>query len=155
MNSREGPLVGLPPLAVLLLALAVLAVDHGHLGQALRNAQSSSHGEPLTRPAWAGFLGLAFLGLAGSVFGLLWTRFGMFWAALPVSAAMFVAGALSWRLRVADRVLLDAIGPDVALVAMMATAAAARFLDTSLTRLRLRTAFADTLPRAAIETLVR
>jgi len=55
------------------------------------------------------------LAVAGLGFLLLSARFGIFWAALPIAAAIFVACAFSWRLR-ADGVLFDALGPGLALL---------------------------------------
>jgi adenylate cyclase len=154
MKSRNWPLALVLPLLVLAAAFAVLAGDLGHIASASRTVLSHFYGVPLIHPAWTPIAELAFLAVASAGFLLLAARFGIFWAALPISAAIFVAGAISWRLY-ADGVLFDAVGPGLAVVLTMATAAAGRTFDARGTRSRLLTAFADALPPETIETLVR
>ncbi len=112
-------------------------------------------GAALRRPAAANKAELALLllvGLAG-VFVLL--RFGVWWAGVFTMAAVASAGAISWHLFAANRVLLDALSPGVGLVLVFAAGAAARILEVAGTRARLDDAFADSLHPAAIERIAR
>jgi adenylate cyclase len=110
---------------------------------------------PLRRPGSAieaEFICLAIFGLAAII---LFARFGLLWSGL--FTVVIVAGALSisWRLYTADHVLLDTLGPSLALVLTFITAAIVRVIGVARARAKVRSAFAESLPAAVIAQVAR
>ncbi len=112
-------------------------------------------GVPLRRPASAALAEFIFLAIAGAAVVVLLARFGLMWSAWFAVGAIAVAGAVSWRLYSVDRVLFDAFGPGFAIACVIGAGATARLYELGMTRLRLRSAFADALPAATVEKLAR
>jgi adenylate cyclase len=110
--------------------------------------------QTLSRPAWLRLTEALQLVLAGIGMVLL-LRFGLGWAAGLVFAALAVMFAASWYLFAAHNVLADAATPGTMLVLAFAAGAAAHIYDLRMAYIGLRTAFADSLPRATIEKIAR
>jgi adenylate cyclase len=118
-------------------------------------AESLLLGTVLRRPASAEQAELLCLLLFGLGCVVIIARLGVRWAALFVLAVMAGAGYASWRLFLADRVLFDALGLSVGLLAVWLTGAGARSFEVVSTRSRLKYAFADVLPPRVIDQLAR
>jgi adenylate cyclase len=112
-------------------------------------------GAALRRPALASLAELICLGIIGLAIAILFARFGVVWAGLFTGAAILAAFYVSWHLYAANHVLFDALGPSMGFAAIFAVGAAARMIEIAASRARLRTAFADALPYAAIEVIAR
>ena len=112
-------------------------------------------GAALRRPAAANWAELACLALVGCVTIFFLLRFGVWWAGLFAGLTIAGAGAVSWHLFAANRVLLDSFGPSLGLAFVFAAGALARFREVSGTRARLHDAFADALNAEAIERIAR
>jgi adenylate cyclase len=112
-------------------------------------------GAPLRRPASATMAELICLAIIGFGIVVLFARFGVLWAGVFTVAGIAVAGYVSFHLYSADRVLFDALGPGLGLAAVFAAGGAARGFEVTRSRMRLRNAFADTLPFDAIEQIAR
>lgn len=111
-------------------------------------------GQVLARPGWAGPVeALLLVALGTSMIFLL--RFGLGWAAALVMAGLVGQGLVSWYLYAAHGLLLDAATPALFLLLAFAAAAAVWIQDLKLAYAGLRTAFSDSLPRAAIERIAR
>jgi adenylate cyclase len=110
--------------------------------------------QALSRPGWLRLVEASLLILAGTgMVSLL--RFGLGWAAGFVFAALAVMVCGSWYLFATHGVLADAATPGVMLALAFAAGAAAHIYDLRLAYIGLRTAFADSLPRATIEKIAR
>jgi adenylate cyclase len=123
----------------------------GVIAQGLRGILT---GAVLTRPDWtapAEALSLLVLG-AGMIFLL---RFGLGWAAGLAMAGMVLMALVSWYLYAAHGVLADAATPSLFLLLAFVAGAAAWIQDLRQAYARLRMAFADSLPRTAMEKIAR
>ena len=112
-------------------------------------------GDVLRRPASAGAAEVVCLAILGLATVFLFARFGVVWAGAFTAAGIAIAAYASFRLYSADRVLFDALGPGLGLVAVFAAGAGARTLEIARSRAKLRSAFADALPFDAIEQISR
>jgi adenylate cyclase len=112
-------------------------------------------GSVLRRPAAANKAELACLLLIGLAASFLLVRFGVWWTGAFVAIAIAGAGAISWHLFSANKVLFDALGPGAGLVLVFAAGAAARMIEVASARARLHSAFADSLSLASIERIAR
>lgn len=112
-------------------------------------------GSVLRRPPAASKAELALLLLTGLATIFLLVRFGVWWAGLFAGLAIAGAGAISWQLFAANRVLFDSLGPGMGLALVFAAGVAARMLEVANTRARLHDAFADSLNQASIERIAR
>lgn len=112
-------------------------------------------GTPLRRPASAIETELLCLALFGMASIIIFTRSGVMWSGLFTGLAVAAAAAVSWRLYTADHVLLDVLGPSIALVLVFAAEALARAAEIRRSRERIRTAFAESLPAHVIEQIAR
>jgi adenylate cyclase len=112
-------------------------------------------GQVLRRPGAANIAELACLAIGGLALVLILTRFGIWWGALFTLAATIGAGAVSWQVFTANRVLLDALGPGLGLWLVFGAGAVARLFEVGGQRARLHEAFADSLSPSAIERIAR
>jgi adenylate cyclase len=112
-------------------------------------------GGVLRRPAAATKAELACLLLIGLASSFLFLRFGVWWAGAFIAVAIAGAGAISWHLFTANKVLFDALGPSLGLLLVFAAGASARMLEVAGARARLHEAFADSLNPLAIERIAR
>ncbi|MBL6851950.1 MAG: adenylate/guanylate cyclase domain-containing protein [Alphaproteobacteria bacterium] len=110
---------------------------------------------PLRRPSSSIEAELICLALFGAAMIFLFVRFGVLWSGLFLAASVALLGFLSWRLYAADRVLLDGLSPSLALAITFATGALVRANAVRNARMRVREAFADSLPAATIEQIAR
>jgi adenylate cyclase len=120
--------------------------------EALENLLTNT---PLRRPASAIEAELICLALFGAAMIFLFARFGVLWSGLFLATSIAVSAGVSWRLYAADRVLLDALSPSIALAITFVTAALLRANSVRSARMRVREAFADSLPAATIEQIAR
>jgi adenylate cyclase len=111
-------------------------------------------GLTLSRPDWAKLAEALLLAIAGTVMVFL-LRFGLGWAAVLVLTSITVSGFASWYVCVRGGLLLDWATPALFLGLSFASAILAWFHDLQLTYARLRSAFSETLPHAAIERIAR
>jgi adenylate cyclase len=112
-------------------------------------------GTPLRRPPTASIAELICLAIFGGAAVFLFARAGVLWTGLFTVVAIAAGLAISFRLYTADRVLFDALGPSVGLATVFAAGALARGFDLALSRAKLRSAFADSLPVEAIDRIAR
>ncbi len=112
-------------------------------------------GVHLARPPSALTAEMVFLGVVGLAIVILFAR-GQFWTAgLLAGVAIAGFGYLSWWLFSQKQVLLDALSPDLALAAVFCAGAGVRGLEIGRARARLKSAFAEALPAAAVEQIAR
>lgn len=102
-------------------------------------------------PADGLYAGLVFVLVAGIGLAFLVARAGVVWAGLFTAVAIAAAQSFTWVLFTDSRTLFDSLNPSLALLLSLGTALAARSLEIARTRARLRYAFADSLPRAALD----
>lgn len=112
-------------------------------------------GTVLRRPAAATKAELACLLLVGLAIVFLLARFNVWWAGAFTAAAIAGAGAISWQLFAANRVLFDALGPGAGLALVFAAGAAARVIEVAGAHAKLHDAFADSLAAPLIERIAR
>jgi adenylate cyclase len=112
-------------------------------------------GTVLRRPPAAATAEMICLALLGLATILLLIRFGALWAGAFTLAAIVAAGAASWELYAANRVLFDSAGPGIGLALVFAAGASARLVEIAAARIKLYTALADALPPAAIDQIAR
>lgn len=110
--------------------------------------------QTLSRPAWLRLVEASLLLLAGAAMIFL-LRFGLGWAAGLVFVALAAMFGGSWMLFAAHGVLADAATPGLFLALAFTAGALAYIHDLRLAYIGLRTAFADSLPRATIEKIAR
>jgi len=120
--------------------------------EALENLLTNT---PLRRPASAIEAELICLALFGAAMIYVFVRFGVLWSGLFLAASIAGFGLISWHLYAADRVLLDALSPSLALAATFVTGALVRAESVRSARMRVRQAFADSLPAGTIEQIAR
>ena len=112
-------------------------------------------GTPLRRPAAANEAELICLAIFGITSVIIFVRFGILWSGIFTAFSIAGAGAVSWHLYRADHVLFDALGPSFALALICAAGGLTRAWEIRRGRMRVRTAFAESLPVAVIEKLAR
>jgi len=158
MSVPKPVAVLVPSLAVLILGLALLFADQFSIalwfaGIADNSWRSWGAGGAM-RPAWAKFVEMAFLLLAsGGAIGLV-LRTGIPRAVLFVICALIVAFYLG-LLSALQGYALDAAGAGAMLLLVLGAAATARTIQIHALKRELRYAFADSLPRDAIDRIVR
>jgi len=142
-------------LAVLMLGLAALFADQSGIAPLFLRMQDdvwrALGAADTTRPDWAKFAEMAFLAIAGSGTILLILRTRIYLAGafvLAVLAATFFLALLYARTQ-GDA--LDMLGPGAGLLLVFVTGAAARIGQIRALKRDLRQAFANSLPRAAID----
>jgi adenylate cyclase len=123
-------------------------------GVIAQGIESLFDGQVLTRPFWLKPLEALLLALAGAVMVLL-LRFGLGWTTAFVFAVLAAMLGGSWYLFAAHSLLADAATPALMLALAFAAGATAHVYDLRLAYIGLRTAFADSLPRATIEKIAR
>ncbi len=134
------------------------ATPFGAMSEASLHAEAMENillGQVLRRPASAAKAELACLLLLGMAAIYLLVRFNVWWGGAFTVAAIAGAGAISWHLFSANRVLFDALGPGVGLALVFAAGAAARVMEVAGVRARLHDAFADSLSPPLIERIAR
>jgi adenylate cyclase len=109
----------------------------------------------LRRPASAAEAELLCLALFGLGCVFVFARLGMRWAGLFVLCTIAGVSYVSWRLYANQHVLFDALGLNLALVAVWLAGASARGFEIARMRSRLRLAFADALPARIIDQIAR
>ena len=112
-------------------------------------------GSTLRRPVAAGPLELIFLTLLGLAGIVILVRFGVLWSGVFTVVVVVTAFAVAWYLYSADHILIDALGPSVALGLMFAAGAATRGYHDARARSRVRSAFAQTLPLSVVDQIAR
>lgn len=166
-NHGHGMTVA-KPIAVLAISLAVLGLGLaallGHsFGIAPIFAEAERHvwqrlgagAHMLARPGWASAAEAVYLvaASAGAIFLMLRTR--IYWAGLLVSGALVAGFYFALFLARTERLALDVLTPGIALFAVFATGGLVRLSQIRGLRRELRFAFAESLPRAAIEKIAR
>lgn len=137
---------------------AIVATPLGPMNTATVFAEGLENilnGTPLRRPGSAIEAELVCLAIFGLAAIILFARFGLLWSGLFTGVTILGAFAISWRLYYTEHVLLDALGPSLALALTYATAAAVRAAGVASARARVRSAFAESLPAAVIEQIAR
>jgi len=112
-------------------------------------------GSVLRRPPSAPMTELACTAVLGLALVFLLARLGAIWGTGVAVLGMVFAVGGAFRLFTANHVLLDVAGPGLVLALVAAAGALAKLYEIGLTRLRLRSAFADALPFAAVEKIAR
>ncbi len=159
MSVPKPVAVLVPSLAVLMLGMAVLFTDQTGIAPWLAGVQDgvwrmwgAAHA---ARPSWAKFAEMAFLFATGGGAIALILKTHIHRAILFVLCALIAAfylGLLSARLR-GDA--LDVLAAGTMLLLVLGAAAAARLAQIRALKRDLRLAFADSLPRAAIDRIAR
>lgn len=146
-------------LAVLTLGLAALFADQSGIAPLFLRMQDDVWGAlgaaDTTRPDWAKFAEMAFLAIAGSGTILLVLRTRIYLAGAFVLAVLAAAFFLALLYARARGDALDVLGPGAGLLLVFVTGAAARVGQTRALKHDLRQAFANSLPRAAIDRIAR
>ena len=170
MNLRQRPAaVWALPLAALVVGLFVLATDLGGLATGSRHLlfdffarlEAGAHltmagiAPQAVQPASVKRIEFVCTAFVGLMLVLAFARLGVAWAVAAAVAVLAIAAAGSWHLYSANRVLLDVAGPSGVIVFVVAAGASGRLYEILRTRFSLRSAFADTLPSAAIEEIAR
>lgn len=108
----------------------------------------------LSRPSWALLAEAAFLVLAGGATAAL-MRVRIYWAGLFVLGALVTGFYLALLLARFDGSAFDALLPSATLLLAFAAGALTRLTQINRLKRELRFAFADSLPRTAIERIAR
>ena len=158
MSVPKPIVVLVPSLAVLMLGLALLFADQSGVAPWFAGLQDNIWrtwgAVGAMRPSWAKFAEMAFLLLGGSAAIALVLRTGMYRAALFVICALIVAFYLGLLLALQGNAL-NVTGAGVMLLLVLGTAIIARIAQIRALKRDLRQAFADSLPRAAIDKIAR
>jgi adenylate cyclase len=136
----------------------VVRVPLGYEGVGEAHAEAMENillGSVLRRPASADFAELIATLILGLTLVVMFARLGVAWSAAAAAIVLSVAGFASWHLYSANRVLLDALGPGIVIAGVVVAGTSARLYELWMSRLRLRSAFADALPFAVIEKIAR
>ncbi len=143
-------------LAVLLLGLAALSTDIAPLFARMQTDIWLTLGaNAVARPQWAKFAEIAFAMAAGAVTIFLVVQTRIRWAGLFVLGALAAAFYLAFLYARMQGGALDVLAPGTVLLLVFATAAATRIGQVRALKRELRLAFADSLPRAAIDKIAR
>ncbi|MGZ5925251.1 MAG: adenylate/guanylate cyclase domain-containing protein [Rhizomicrobium sp.] len=145
--------------AVLALGLAALFYDqHGIVPFSApfqHDVWARLGAAELARPLWAKAAEIGFSGAAGAVTIFLLLRTRIHRAGLFVLGALATAFTVALMLARAQAIALNVLAPAIVLVSVFAAGAWVRFSQTLAFKRGLRFAFADSLPRAAIERIAR
>ena len=120
--------------------------------EALENLLS---GTALRRPASALEGELICLAVFGLGLVILFTRFGVWPAALFAAVSSAAGGYASWYFYTVNHVLFDALSPSLGLMLIVSAGAVARTLEVTKTKSRLAQMFAESLPQKTIEEISR
>jgi adenylate cyclase len=112
-------------------------------------------GAVLRRPATADFAELIATLILGLALVVMFARFGAASSAAGAAIVLGIAGFASWHLFSTNHVLLDVLGPGVVITGVVIAGTSARLYELWMSRLRLRSAFADALPFAVMEKIAR
>ena len=112
-------------------------------------------GSVLRRPATATLAELVCTAILGLALVLMFARVGALWPSVGALGGLAGARFASWCLFHANHVLLDTAGPAAAIALVVMAGASARFYELSLSRMKLRSAFADALSGDAVERIAR
>ena len=161
MKSAGPTAVLTPPLLMLGLATAFLWLDPAGIQTALSarllhvwQNLASGASQPLQPPIALPLEVLALLVLGGLVIAMVrYVRAS--WAGFFTLVALGAGFETSWYLFLSRGWLVDAATPGLGLMLVFLAAALARAFQLQRLRTQLRIAFADTLPRATIETIAR
>ena len=154
MGAATAPLVFLG-LALFVLLFNVFGLESALAARLLAHYMAAAPGHDAARPLLPFRLTeLAFLLLfGGAAIGLL--RLGILWSGLAGLAGAGLSAWAGWAIFLRFSRLFDAATVTLALLLLVLVAAATWALSLWLARMSLRLAFADSLPRASIETLAR
>jgi adenylate cyclase len=145
--------------AVLVLGLAALFYDQNGIvplfAQVQRDIWVRLGASDIARPLWAKPAEIGFLGTAGAATIFLLLRTRTQWAGLFVLGALVTAFYVALILARAQAVALDVLAPAILLGSIFAAGAGVRLYQIRVLKQELRFAFADSLPRAAIEKIAR
>lgn len=158
MSVPKPIAVLVPSLAVLMLGLAMLFGDQSMIASWFAGTQDNIWrtwgAASAMRPFWAKFVEMAFLLLTGGGAIALVLRTGMHRAALFVICALIVAFYLGLLLAMQGHAL-DMLAVGAMLFLVLSAAVIARIAQIQALKRDLRQAFADSLPRAAIDRIAR
>lgn len=150
------------PIAMLTVSLAVLALGlavllHGPQDIFAPDADLTiaMGADAAARPAWATIVEAGFAALGGVAVIYLLLRTRIRWAGLFVLAAMTAFILADLLLAREQQASLNVLAPGAVLMAVFAAGAGMRVLRVHKLKQELRLAFADSLPRAAIEKIAR
>ncbi|HEY4275103.1 MAG TPA: adenylate/guanylate cyclase domain-containing protein [Rhizomicrobium sp.] len=142
-------------LAIWTLGLIALAFDWPVM-TALADFQNSAlNGHGLPAPAWAATVELGFLAIAGGGEILFLLRGKIAWAGLLAAGALAGSFYAALMLTQAVGIAPNLLGPVLVLLAIFAAGVAAHLTQIRDLKRALRQAFADSLPPAAIDRIVR
>jgi len=159
--KNAGPIaVLMPPLLMLGLAAAVLWFDPANIQTALSLRllqvwQGIAPGTQASQPPFALPLEILALLVLGGLAIAMVRHVRTSWAGFFTLVALGAGFETSWFLFFSRGWLIDAATPGLGLVLVFVTAILARAAQLQRIRTQLRIAFADTLPRATIETIAR
>ena len=143
---------------LLVLTLGLAALFYVPVAQHAIQAQSHLWQRlgafPVTRPDWAWLAEASFLVAAGGATIAL-MRIGVRWAGLFVLGVLVTGFYMALLLARFKGLALDALLPSTALLMAFAAGALARLAQIRRLKRELRFAFADSLPRAAVERIAR
>jgi adenylate cyclase len=158
MVARPTPLLMIS-LAILALGLSAMLYDPAGIASDFLRTQldvwQRLGARSLARPGWAQAAEIGFLAAASiaTIFLLLRTR--IYWASLFVLGALAIAFYAALILARAEGIALNVLAPGIVLVSVLAAGAGLRFNQVRALKRDLRFAFADSLPRAAIDAIAR
>ncbi len=112
-------------------------------------------GSVLRRPAAAALAELVCTVILGLALVFMFARVGALWPSLAALAGVTGASFASWYLFRANHVLLDTASPASAIGLVVVSGVAARIYELSLSRMKLRSAFADALSGDTVERIAR
>ncbi len=146
-------------LAVLVLGLAMLIYGSGGISLTLMRFQadlwSQLGASELVRPAWAGAAAAGFLAVAGAASVFLMAKTRLFWAGLFVFGMLVIGLYASLLAARMFGLFLDVMLPGLGLLLVFVAGGSLRLAQLRAFKQQLRIAFADSLPPAAIEKIVR
>jgi len=111
-------------------------------------------GTALTRPDALG-AELLFTLLSGALITFLVARLNLAWGTLGTIVLVAAAQVFTWTMFANSRLLVDSLGPSLALIAVLGAGGAASAREFANTRSRLRRAFVEALPAAVLERIAR
>jgi adenylate cyclase len=112
-------------------------------------------GSVLRRPASAALAELVCTVILGLALVLMFARLGALWPSVAALVGVTGASFASWYLFRTNHVLLDTAGPAAAIGLVILVGVATRVYELSLSRMKLRSAFADALSGDAVEKIAR
>jgi len=153
MGATTAPLVFLG-LAGFLILFNVFGLEARFAQTLLAHYMAAAPGQPVPRPLPLRIVETLWLLLFGGG-AILLLRVGIFWAGLLGVAGAGLAAWSGWALFLRFHRLFDAASVSLALLLLVLVVLVTWALSHWLARLSLRLAFADSLPAASIEKIVR